>query len=441
MTENTTWGGPLPAGWSWTPLYATYDVALGKMLNPAAADGPHQRPYVGNQHVQWDEVRDDDLPTMSVAPHELARYSVQTGDLLVCEGGDVGRTAIWTGSRTDCCYQKALHRLRPRRSSDEPRFLYYVMRAAAGLGVFHADGNQSTIIHLTAEKLRRLRVPVPPPSKQRSIVAFLDRSTSAIDELIAKKERLVALLQEKRQALITQAVTKGLDPGVPSKPSRVSWAGELPEHWRELPIKRLARSGRGTFTDGDWIEAPYITGAGVRLLQTGNVGVGTYKEQGGRYISEATFDELRCTELAPGDVMICRLDGPVGRACIAPDLGVRMVTSVDNAILKVSDQHDGRFVVYALSSPRYLEWVQALCRVGGGFRFRVSRSMLGDFLVPVPPRHEQSAIANHLDAATASSRATESRLAESITKLREYRQALITAAVTGQIDVTREHAA
>ncbi len=82
-------------------------------------------------------------------------------------------------------------------------------------------------------------------------------------------------------------------------------------------IKRCARPGRRAFTDGDWIESPYITENGVRLIQTGNVGIGRYKEQGFRYVSEETFTELACTEVDPNDVLICRLDGPVGRACLA----------------------------------------------------------------------------------------------------------------------------
>lgn len=278
----------------------------------------------------------------------------------------------------------------------------------------------------------------PPYALQRRIADFLDRKTAAIDELIAKKERLALLLQEKRQAVITQAVTKGLDPGVRMKESGIEWIGRVPEHWEVLPIKRLARRGAGTFTDGDWIEAPFVTDSGVRLLQTGNVGIGYFKEQGFRYVSEETFTQLKCTEVLPGDVLICRLDGPVGRACLAPRLKTRMITSVDNAILKPARSVDPRFVVYVLSMPKYLDWVQGICRVGGGFRFRISRSMLGEFRIPAPSQHEQKAIADRLDISTSGLRNVEGRILQSIAKLREYRQSLITAAVTGKIDVGRD---
>lgn len=309
---------------------------------------------------------------------------------------------------------------------------------------YYLDANYRNIRGLVGDDMRdglslgllsTLVTPLPPIREQQGIASFLDRKTAVIDALIAKKERLIDLLQEKRQVLITQAVTKGLDLDVPMKDSGIPWIGIIPTHWKIAAIKRAGRRGSNAFTDGDWIEAPFITDTGTRLIQTGNVGIGHYKEQGFRYVSDATFRDLRCTEVSPGDVLICRLDGPVGRACLAPDLGVRMITSVDNAILKPSPEWEGRYLVYVLSSPKYLDWVQVLCRVGGGFRFRVSRSMLGDIQVPVPPRDEQARIADWLDKHTMRLRQLEGKLEAHCEKLREYRQALITAAVTGKIDV------
>ena len=131
--------------------------------------------------------------------------------------------------------------------------------------------------------------------------------------------------------------------------SGVEWLGEVPEHWEVSRIAAVARRGSGTFTDGDWVELPYITDSGIRLIQTGNIGIGSYREQGFRYIEESSFDELRCTEIDPGDVLICRLADPVGRACLAPKLGVRMITSVDVCILKPSEQFSPPYIVHLLS--------------------------------------------------------------------------------------------
>jgi type I restriction enzyme S subunit len=209
---------------------------------------------------------------------------------------------------------------------------------------------------------------------------------------------------------------------------QVDWIDTLPKHWRVLPLRALAREGRASFIDGDWIESPFITDEGVRLLQTGNVGTGHYKEQGFRYISEETFDALNCTEVNPGDILICRLAEPVGRACIAPDLGVRMITSVDVCIMKPSDDHDRRFLVYLLSSPEYLGFMEGQCR--GGTRDRVSRSFLGSVRIPVPPLPEQAAIAAFLDRETAKIDALVEEQKRLIELLKEKRQAVISHAVT-----------
>jgi len=216
------------------------------------------------------------------------------------------------------------------------------------------------------------------------------------------------------------------------KDSGALWLGEVPEHWLASKVKDLARPGYKTFVDGDWIESPYITGEGIRLIQTGNVGVGAYREKGFRYINESTFNAFGCTEFQPGDVLICRLGEPVGRACLAPDLGVRMITSVDVCILKSREDILSAFVVYAMSSPRYLEWVNSLVR--GSTRDRVSRSMLGGFVVPVPPLSEQAAIVHFLDHADRRIRSYIRAKQKLIKLLEEQKQANIHRAVTRGLD-------
>lgn len=216
------------------------------------------------------------------------------------------------------------------------------------------------------------------------------------------------------------------------KDSGVEWLGEVPAGWGVMALRTLAREGRNTFIDGDWIETPFITDEGVRLIQTGNIGVGFYKEQGFRYISDKTFHDLGCTEVEPGNVLICRLAEPVGRACQAPSLGVKMITSVDVCILKPSEGVCESFVVYLCSSAQYLGFMEGQCR--GGTRDRVSRSFLGAVRVPVPPLPEQQAIAAFLDRETAKIDALVAEQEKLITLLKEKRQAVISHAVTKGLD-------
>ncbi|WCN12930.1 restriction endonuclease subunit S [Marinomonas mediterranea] len=324
--------------------------------------------------------------------------------------------------------------IRPNSKLDK-RFAAYCLRAKGFIREVVARSVGISYPAINATELVGISVPYLPYEEQQKIANFLDHETAKIDTLIAKQEKLIELLKEKRQAVISHAVTKGLNPEASMKDSGVEWLGEVPEHWDVMELKFSAKKGYKTFTDGDWIESPYITDTGVRLLQTGNVGTGFFKEQGFRYISDSSYHKLNCTEVKPNDVLICRLDGPVGRSCLAPDLGVKVITSVDNAILKPSDNFDPRFIVYATNSESWINWIQDLCRVGGGFRLRISRTMLGEQKIPCPPLNHQKNIADMLD--NLSDLVNESILKsnKSIALLKERKTALISAAVTGKIDV------
>lgn len=441
--DEHPWLESVPGQWRVQRLKTTIAFSQNGLWGDEP-DGPNDLVCV--RVADFDRVRRrvvlDDPTIRAVPASKIGRRLLRKGDLLIEKSGGGEHQPVGTVVKYDhdlravCSNFVARIELKP---GFDPAFLAYLHAALYVLRVPHRSIKQTTgIQNLDAESYFNEPVPLPPLGVQEQIAAYLDQKTAAIDAFIAKKERLIELLEEKRQALITQTVTKGLDPNVPMKDSGIPWIGSVPKHWKIVAVKRTSKPGRKTFTDGDWIESPFITEEGVRLIQTGNVGIGRYKEQGFRYVSERTFHDLRCTEVNPRDVLICRLDGPVGRACLVPDLGVRMITSVDNAILKPRSDCDGRYLVYVLSSPKYLDWVQVLCRVGGGFRFRVSRSMVGDIQVPLPPGDEQGRIADLLDAQNQRVLAVVTKLEAHCEKLREYRQALITAAVTGKIDLSKE---
>ncbi len=152
--SGVEWLGEVPEHWQIAALHHRYSQCLGKMLDSKRITGNYSLPYLRNVDVQWDQINTKDLPTMDIAPDEYERYTVQHGDLLVCEGGEIGRCALWSGGLPRCGFQKALHRLRPRNArQDMPRFMYYALRAAAKADAFN-DGHLSTIAHLTGEKLR-----------------------------------------------------------------------------------------------------------------------------------------------------------------------------------------------------------------------------------------------------------------------------------------------
>jgi len=209
--SGVEWLGEIPAHWDVAPVYARYSVQLGKMLNQEAVRGVASAPYLRNANIQWDRFDLTDLLEMDFDSSERRKYALIPGDLLVCEGGEVGRTAIWQGELTECYFQKTVHRLRSLRNTEEGRFFFYVLYTAAKRGVFVADGSKNTIAHLTAEKLKKHRFAFPPYQEQQAIASYLDRETAKIDALIAKIREGIEKLKEYRTALISSAVTGKID--------------------------------------------------------------------------------------------------------------------------------------------------------------------------------------------------------------------------------------
>lgn len=209
--SGVEWLGQIPAHWEVAPTWTRYAVQLGKMLDTGRISGEHLAPYLRNVDVQWDSVNVVGLPEMDFTPSDREHFALRSGDLLVCEGGEVGRTAIWRGELAECYYQKAIHRIRALHPFDDHRFFFYVLYAAAKGEVFVAYSNPNTIDHLTAEKLRRHRFPFPPHEEQRAIAAFLDCETANLDALIAKVREGIEKLKEYRTALISAAVIGKID--------------------------------------------------------------------------------------------------------------------------------------------------------------------------------------------------------------------------------------
>ncbi|NLU51761.1 MAG: restriction endonuclease subunit M [Clostridiaceae bacterium] len=166
------------------------------------------------------------------------------------------------------------------------------------------------------------------------------------------------------------------------------------EAWEKRKLVSLCEK----FTDGDWIESKDQSDYGVRLIQTGNVGVAEYLDKSDikKWISEETFERLNCEEVLPGDILISRLPEPAGRACIVPFLGTKMITAVDCTIVRTSEDCYNKFLLQFLSSQQYFNVVNNY--LAGGTRQRISRSNLADIDVPIPKeKKEQELIGNYFE--------------------------------------------
>lgn len=212
------------------------------------------------------------------------------------------------------------------------------------------------------------------------------------------------------------------------KPSGIDWIKDIPSSWDINKVKYLATEPGTLFLDGDWIESDVIEESGIRYLTTGNVGAGFYKEQGSGYISEKTFSELHCLNVYPGDLMISRLNEPIGRACIIPDTESRYVVAVDNVILRPNANYNKKFIMYGMNADGYAEHANMIAR--GATMSRISRSQLGQFWLAFPNIEEQQAIADFLDKECAQIDSIAADLEKQIALLQQYKKSLITETVT-----------
>jgi type I restriction enzyme, S subunit len=351
---------------------------------------------------------------------------VPAGSLVVSTRAPIGYVAIAT---TGICTNQGCKSL---VSNDDAsgRFFYYQLLAAQPELISYGQG--STFAELAATKLGAINLFVPPRPEQDAITAFLDRETAKIDALIAKKQRLLALLEEKRTALVTRAVTKGLDPTVPMKESGVEWLGEVPAHWEVKRLKHLTSS----VTSGSRGWAEYYSDDGPMFLRIGNLSRSSIELDLSdvQRVDPPHGAEGARTRVLGGDVLIS-ITAFIGSVGVVPDGFDEAYVNQHLALARPRKSGVSPWwLAYCLSSD--VGQVQCALSLYGGTKEGLGLDDVGALRVLVPPHGEQTVIVGFLDEQTALLEALKSKARDAIALLREYRTALISAAVTGQIDVS-----
>lgn len=423
--------GKIPQHWKVMPLKFAADTTLGKMLTRKEREGYHLRPYLRSKNVQWERVDVHDVNEMWFSAKELEQYRLQEGDIVVSEGGEVGRSALWRGEIDECYIQNSVHKISVHPENDPRYFLYHFVLHGKG-GYFDAAVNRVSIAHLTQEKLREVPFLLPPPEEQRILADYLDRKTAEIDALVAKKQRLIALLKEQRAAVINRAVTKGLDPSAPMKDSGIAWLGEVPEHYS---VEKLRRNWK--VVDCKHLTPTYVE-AGYPVVSTTEVKPGRLQLNGSRFTTEDEYLVFVEGGRLPkrGDIIYSR-NASVGSAAYV-DTDELFCMGQDVCLITSEDQ-DQLFLNYQLNSPVVTQQLESML-VGATFK-RINVGQINQFIVVRPPFEEQKRISDYLDRKTAEIDAIIQREQRLIDLLQELRTSLISEAVTGKIDVREAVAA
>lgn len=425
----------LPEGWRTAQIKNAASVTLGKMLQSKDSGNDVLAFYMRAANVQPDGVlATEDAKEMWFAVDELENLSIRRGDVVVVEGGQggFGRAAYVSTDFPGWGFQNSINRLRPRDGSDG-RFLAYYLVALRASGFIRVYANVVSMPHLTAEKLAKAPIALPPLLQQRAIADYLDRESARIDTLIEEQQRLIDLLRERRQAVIESTVGRGLDPDAPMKPSGLFWTVDVPEHWTVANIRKFATMKTGHTPSRSkpeyWVDCtiPWFTLADVWQLREGTR---QYLGETAGLISELGLANS-AAELLPAGTVVLSRTASVGFSGVMPR---DMATSQDFWNWIPGDRLDAAYLMWTFRAMR--REFQSL--MIGSTHKTIYQPTAAAFRIPIPPIEEQRRVATYLDEQTAKIDQLIAETERFIELSKERRAALITAAVTGQIDVRDE---
>jgi type I restriction enzyme S subunit len=426
--SGVEWLGEVPEHWEVWKLSHAFTL-IGSGTTPKTDN----RDYYDGGEIPWvntGDLNDRELDeckkritALAITEHSALTIYPAGSLLIAMYGATIGKLALLNFAATvnqACCVFTG-------KSEIASKFMFYWFLGLRQQIISLATGGGQP--NISQDILRSLQVAIPPLSQQRQIATFLDHETAKIDALIAEQQRLIELLQEKRQAVISHAVTKGLNPDAPMKDSGVEWLGEVPEHWDVAPLKH-----HWLVTDCKHVTAEF-TQEGYPLA--------SIKEAQGRWIdltnAKRTTDEFyklltegsRTPE--PGDLVLTR-NATVGEVAEVPAQIESFALGQDVVILKkLKGSHCSSFAWHLLRSTAVSNQLEC-AMIGSTFR-RINVEQIKAISVPIPPSHEQASIAIYLEEVSDQWSKQEQDARHCVSLLQERRTALISAAVTGQIDV------
>ena len=428
------WIGEIPEGWEISKVSYFYEVQLGKMLQPQKkSETDTEELYLCAANVGKNSLSLDTLKTMWFSQTEKHQFDLKEGDLLVVEGGDVASCAIIETPVRNLFFQNALHRVRPLHN-ESVAFLRYWLMTAKSYGYIDLICNKATIAHFSKEKFIALPIPVIPQDIQSKIVSFLDLECKQIDDLLSKTRSSIEEYKKLKQAVITQAVTKGVRGEREMKDSGVEWIGEIPKEWRKTQLRHCAAIksgitlGKSYSKDTVLIERPYLRVANVQ---------GGYVDLNDLATIEVTPDEDLKYRLHSGDVLMTEGGDrdKLGRGCVWH--GEIESCLHQNHVFAVQTNE-------TILLPEFLEYLTA-SDVGRSY-FDVtaikttnlactSSSKVLAFTIPLPPIEEQIEIVDFIKKRSLELNKLIMKKELLVQELESYKKSLIYEVVTGKREV------
>ncbi len=419
--SDVTWLKDVPAHWLITHLKYAAPVATTKLTNK-----PSDLPYIGLENIESGTGRL--LPGASIEEVDGTVSIFSCGDILFGKLRPYLAKVVYA-TFDGVCSTEVLA-FRPRKDVDG-RYLFYRLLSDDFINLVNSLTYGAKMPRANPEQIGTISLALPPKIEQHAIVAFLDREMAKIDALIAKKERLIEVLEEKRTALISTSVTRGLSSNVSLNDSRVEWLGDVPSHWTVARLKQVCRESA---LYGANESAESYADDGVRFLRTTDIDDnGGLRTEGAVYLDRALVGEYI---LKNGDLLISR-SGTLGRSFIYDAQRHGECAYAGYLVRFVLDRDmEPRFAFYFTKSRHFADWLSV--SVIQSTIGNVNGQKYANMPLPVPPLDEQRGIVAYLNRETSRLGELIGKVREHIGALREHRTALISAAVTGKIDVRED---
>ncbi len=437
--SGVQWIGQVPTHWILSKL---------KYGLKGMQDGTHgsyesvisENPLLSAKNVFEDGLHISDAErTISQKDYDsiVANGFPQYNDIVLCCVGTIGRCCIYK-MKTPLAFQRSVTFLRVNKSLN-PIFLLYSLRSDIFKPQYELYAKTTAQSGIYMGTVANMAIILPPLPEQQAIASFLDAKTKPIDDIIAKREKQIELLEEMKSTIISRAVTKGLNPDAKMKDSGIEWIGEIPDHWDVKCIKYIKANVPNAFVDcpfGSNLKSQhYVEDGDVYVIESGFITSGKFEYvRDMKTITEEHFETIKRSECKENDIIIAKIGAYFGMAAVLPKLDKKSVVSgnslkitLDNTIML-----NDIFVYLMACSKKQNGYIGVVNETA---QPALSLYNLNHFKLPVAPLEEQKSIASYLDSETSKIDSRIAKRRKQIELLQEYKQALITAAVTGKMDV------
>jgi type I restriction enzyme S subunit len=372
--------GEFPSTWEINRVDSAFDIQQGKQVSSRNRDGEHQRPFLRTKNVFWNRLELTDLDQMHFSEAEQSRLELRANDLLVCEGGSIGRTALWNNEVEGCLYQNHLHRLRVKGERADAQFgVYWLWYAFDVAKLYFGRGNVTTIPNLSQSKLAELPMAFPPLPEQKKIAHIL----STVQRAIEAQERIIQTTTELKKALMHKLFTQGLR----HEPQKQTDIGPVPESWEVVELGSIAKVGNGSTPKRS--NKAYWEGGMIPWLNSTKIH-DRFITEADQFVTPQAVKECHLPKVKPNNLLIAI----TGQGKTLGNSAITRIETCINQHLAYAQFHAAKIVpdfVLWFMQTRY-DYLRSIAHGGGSTKGALTCGFLKTLPIPVPSSAEQEEI-------------------------------------------------